>query len=115
MKYRKLDVDGDYVLGNAAVFLVDSPEAVAQAVITRLRLGRGEWFLDKTVGLARDQVLGKNAQDVADSAIRQCILGTAGVVEIAEYASARDSETRELEVSARLTTIYGSTPFKARL
>lgn len=115
MRYRKEDADGDYVLGGAAAFLVDSPEAVAQAVVTRLRLIRGEWFLDTTAGMPWDQVLGKNTQGTADTAIRQCILGTQGVVEITEYSSSFDEDTRALTVVATITTIYGITTVQVSL
>ena len=51
MRYRKLDAAGDFVFGHgAADYHRDSPEAVAQAVLTRLKLHRGEWFLDRSEG-----------------------------------------------------------------
>ncbi|WAL80948.1 hypothetical protein OYT13_13790 [Pandoraea sp. XJJ-1] len=115
MRYRKEDADGDYVLGGTAAFLVDSPEAVAQAVGTRLQLIQGEWFLDTTAGMPWEQVLGKNTQGTADSAIRQCILGTQGVVEITEYSSSLDEDTRALAVVATITTIYGTTTVQVTL
>lgn len=115
MRYRHLDADGDYVLGGATAFLVNSPETVGQAVATRLRLTRGEWFLDTTVGLPRDQVVGKNTQATADSAIRNCILGTQGVTEITAYESSLDANSRALSVTATLTTIYGTTTIQETL
>ncbi|MDM8357467.1 hypothetical protein [Pandoraea communis] len=115
MRYRKEDADGDYVLGGAAAFLVNSPETVAQAVATRLRLIRGEWFLDTTAGMPWDQVLGKNTQATADSAIRECILGTQGVVEITAYESSLDPDTRAMTVTATITTIYGETTIQETL
>jgi len=115
MRYRKEDADGDYVLGGATAFLVDSPEAVAQAVATRLRLIRGEWFLDTTAGMPWDSVVGKNTQGTADSAIRTCILGTQGVAEITEYASSLDLDTRAMTVTATITTIYGTTTIQEML
>lgn len=115
MRYRKEDADGDYVLGGTAAFLVDSPEVVAQAVGTRLRLIQGEWFLDTTAGMPWGQVLGKNTKGTADSAIRQCILGTQGVVEITEYSSSLDEDARALTVVATITTIYGTTTVQVTL
>lgn len=115
MRYRKLDADGDYVLGAATAFLVNTPHTVAQAVATRLRLFRGEWFLDTTEGMPWDDVLGKNTQGTADSAIRQCILGTQGVAEITDYASTIDANTRAMTVSATITTIYGTTTIQETL
>ncbi|ALK30466.1 hypothetical protein [Burkholderia plantarii] len=111
MLYRKLDADGDYTFGGGMNdFLEDTPEAVAQAVLTRLRLLRGEWFLDTTAGMPwAGAVLGKNTQGTADAAVRACILDTLGVTEIAAYASEIDAATRTLRVTARIGTIYGTT------
>ncbi|MCA8120426.1 hypothetical protein LGN07_17025 [Burkholderia cepacia] len=117
MRYRKLDADDDYVFGGSANdFLVNTPEAVGQAVLTRLRLHRGEWFLDTTVGMPWEtDVIGKYTTGTADAAIRACILGTTGVVEITAYASSRDSDTRALNVTATITTLYGTTTIETTL
>ncbi len=117
MRYRKLDADGDYVFGGQqADFYRDSPEAVAQAVLTRLRLLRGEWFLDTTEGMPwLTEVLGKYTTSTADAAIRQRILTTPGVTELTAYSSTYDAETRTLSVSATINTIYGTTTVQATL
>lgn len=109
MRYRQLDANGDYVIGGTGVFLVNSPEAVAQAVSTRLRLWLGEWFINTTDGTPwLTEILGKR-QDGRnpDAAIKQRILGTQGVKEITAYSSSYDGATRSLSVSATLNTIYG--------
>lgn len=117
MRYRKLDADDDYVFGGSSNnFLVNTPDAVAQAVLTRLRLLRGEWFLDTTAGMPwATAVFGKNTQGTADAAIRACILGTTGVTEITAYSSSIDSTTRKLTVTATINTLYGSTTIQATL
>ncbi|WP_334037473.1 hypothetical protein [Burkholderia gladioli] len=117
MRYRKQDANGDYVFGGSANdFLVNSPDAVAQAVLTRLRLLQGEWFLDTTVGMPwATQVLGKNTQGTADAAIRTCILGTSGVTEITAYSSSIDSSTRKLSVTVTINTLYGATTIQTTL
>lgn len=111
MKYRKLDSNGDYTLGTPADFHVNTPEAVAQVVKTRLALWVGEWFLNVTDGMPwNEQVLGKRLRGKSyDAAIRQRILGTDGVSEIADYSSSIDPDTRALSVSATITTAYGTT------
>jgi len=110
MRYRKLDASGDYTLGGATAFLVDSPEAVAQAVSTRLSLWQGEWFIDTSDGTPwMQEILGKIQQGRnPDAAIKQRILGTQGVVEITDYTSTFDGTTRKLSVTATLNTIYGA-------
>ncbi|WP_175992604.1 hypothetical protein [Burkholderia vietnamiensis] len=117
MRYRKEDANGDYVFGGGDNdFLVNTPETVAQAVLTRLRLLRGEWFLDTTAGMPWfPDVIGKYTTGTADAAIRECILGTTGVTEITSYSSSRDPETRTLNVAVTINTIYGSTTVQAAL
>ena len=111
MKYRKLDSNGDYTLGTPADFHINTPEAVAQAVKTRLALWAGEWFLNVTEGMPwNEQVLGKRLSGKNyDTTIRQRILGTDGVSEISDYSSSIDPDTRALSVSATITTAYGTT------
>ncbi len=110
MRYRKLDANGDYVLGGTGAFLVNSPEAVAQAVSTRLNLWLGEWFINTADGTPwLTEVLGKmqNGRN-PDAAIKQRILGTQGVKEITAYSSIYDGNARKISVTATLSTIYGS-------
>jgi hypothetical protein len=112
MRYRKLDSNFDYVLGQGPQeFLVNSPACVAQAVRTALLLHQGEWFLDVTAGMPWEtQVLGYGTQSLYDRAIKNCILGVQGVQAILEYDSSLDSATRGLTVNVVLSTNYGQTP-----
>ena len=109
MKYRRLDEGGDMVIGHGnADYLQDSPECVSQAVVTRLRLLRGEWFLDLTEGTPyAPAVLGKHTKTTYDFALRQRVLETEGVTNIEEYESLFDGETRRLTVNIRINTVYG--------
>lgn len=109
MKYRRLDESGDMVIGHGnADYLNDTPECVAQAVVTRLRLLTGEWFLDLTEGTPyAPAVLGKHTRQSYDFVIRERILDTEGVTAIVEYESLFDGETRLLTVNTRIDTVYG--------
>jgi len=109
MRYRKLDAAGDYTLGSGQDWLVNSPEAVAQAVRTRLALNLGEWFVDTTDGMPWDtEVLGKRTALTRDAVIKDRILGTPGVTAITEYSSNFDGNTRRFSVTATITTAYGT-------
>ncbi|MBS9436902.1 hypothetical protein EAE91_06850 [Photorhabdus noenieputensis] len=109
MRYRR-EIDNDYVFGRGeAGFLINSPEAVAQAVKTRLMLRSGEWFLDDREGTDYDRVLGKGTSGFYDLIIRQRILQTPGVEHITQYRSARNPETRKITITATIDTIYGQT------
>lgn len=111
MRYRKQDENGDYSFGNGqSNFFKDSPEAVAQAVKTRLLLWRGEWFLNVEEGTAYLQgVIGKHDDITRDSVLRSRILGTEGVTKIVSYDSTIDRENRKLNLSVTIDTIYGET------
>ena len=111
MKYRKQDSSGDMVFGNGLLdFYIDSPEAVGQAVETRLKLWTGEWFIDITEGTEyQTNVLGTGKSESAGPVIRQRILETDGVVEILSFDLNINAGTRALKVTARIKTIYGQT------
>ena len=117
MRYRALDSNGDYSFGiGPNEFLVNSPEAVAQAVQTRLLLWEGEWFLDQSVGTPYlTRILGKGTQQFYDQAIQERILGNTGVQDISTYTSNLDAVARKLTVSCTIDTIYGSTAFTQEL
>jgi len=109
MRYRRLDNNGDMVFGHGdTAYLKDSPECVAQAVVTRLGLLRGEWFLDLTEGTPYvPAVMGKHTGESYDFVIQQRVLETEGVTGIEEYESISDGETRKLTVNIRINTVYG--------
>lgn len=111
MRYRREDAGGDYTFGQGDnTFLINSPDAVAQAVKTRFVLWYGEWFLDTTEGTPWIQsVLGKQSPDVYTLAIRQRILATQGVNSITAFDSSVNSSTRRVTFTATIDTIYGTT------
>ncbi|MBI6548575.1 hypothetical protein [Xenorhabdus lircayensis] len=108
MRYRREDND-DYSFGQGDnTFLIDSPEAVAQAVKTRLDLWRGDWFLDTAEGTPyREAVLEKHYSSAM--ALRERILDTKGVTEIVSLDAQRNPDTRKMTLTATLNTRYGKT------
>lgn len=117
MKYRKLDENGDYVLGRGnGEFLVNSPETVVQAVTTRLKLIAGEWFLNVSEGVPYlTDILGYGNMLKYDFAIQETIKNTKGVSNIDQYASYYNSQTRKVTITASISTIYGATTIGATL
>lgn len=111
MRYRTLTESGDYSFGEGGQnFLVNSPAAVGQAVLTRLGLIAGEWFLDQTAGTPYDtDILGAGTENTRDLAYQTVILDTQGVNAIVEYASYLNPTTRAFIVAATIDTIYGIT------
>lgn len=111
MRYRKLSPTGDYVFGNSQLdFYKDTPEAVGQSVETRLTLWLGEFFLNIDDGTPYLQgILGKYSQATADLTIQDRVLATEGVINIENYVSTLNADTRMMTVSFDLNTIYGPT------
>ena len=109
MIYRKLDADGDYVLGRGPATVISAVEAVAQAIKTRLFLWQGEWWEDRQEGLPMMQrILGyRNTQQAADILIRERILGTTDVVNLVSFSSSFDEKTRAYSYQAAVVTSYG--------
>lgn len=112
MRYRRLTPSGDYSFGSGqGDFYANVPEAPAQAVLTRLRLNLGDWFLDRTDGTPwQTKVLGTNTAATRDAVIKSRILDTPGVNSILSYSSSFNGNTRTFNVYVRLDTIYGVIP-----
>lgn len=110
MRVRAVDQNGDMQFGaNQGNFLSNSPDAVAQVVKSRLSLWLGQWFLDTSQGMPwATKVLGKYTGDTRDAAIQSQILGTPGVLQILNYSSALNRDTRLFSWAATIDTIYGS-------
>ncbi|HWI02401.1 MAG TPA: hypothetical protein VNT52_00985 [Acidimicrobiales bacterium] len=104
-----MDANGDRVFGRGQKdFYRDTPEAVAQAVVTRLRLWLGEWFLDTEEGTPWQAAgLGAGRLVTVDPMIRERILETEGVVSIDAYSSSYDASARKVTIAATISTRYG--------
>lgn len=102
---RDFDANGDYVLNR----FITQTEATVQAVETRLRLFKGEWFLNLDDGVPWFQrVLIKPARlREVESIIRRTILQTEGVERLIKFDFIFDGETRKLSVEFEARTIYG--------
>ena len=109
MRVRAQDVNGDYTFGlGSGNYLVNSVQAVAQLVYTRLLLFKAEWFVDTSDGTPWiGQVVGYRTQLTRDIAIKTRILNTPGVVSILNYSSSVTN--RGLAVTASIITAYGQT------
>ena len=117
MKYRQLDSNGDYTFGlGGGNFYQDVPAAVGQAVLTRLKLFEGEWFLDTTYGTPyNSQILGAGTVATYDAALQEVILNTRGVLSIASYSSGVDPRTRAAAVNCTINTQYGQAQIATNL
>ncbi len=111
MRYRRQDENGDYTFGSGLNdFHIDSAEAVAQAIDTKLKLWMGEWFADVSDGTGWSQaILGKQSNNLYELTLRQRVLETRGVISVQDFQSSLDPNTRKLTVNMVVNTIYGQT------
>lgn len=111
MRYRRENQQGDYSFGSGDnAWLVNSPDAVAQAIKTRFALWYGQWFLDTRAGTPWiESVLGKQRPDTYNLAIRQRILDTPGVNSILAFDTEVNSTSRRITFTATVDTLYGTT------
>lgn len=108
MRVRKLDDLGDMVFGRQNEYYEDEANGVAQDVMTRLKLWKGQWFLDTEEGTPWIQeILGKHRG--ADAVIKKRIVETEGVKSLDDFEAILNPDTRVLTIAATITTIYGDT------
>jgi len=112
MRYRKLGANNEPYMGRGKQDYISDAEAVGQAVITRLKLFRGEWWDDETIGIPLWQtmlgIVGTKKASI-DRILQDTILATQGVRRIIEMDSRFNSETRGYDFYCAIDTIYGIT------
>ncbi|PAV01791.1 hypothetical protein CBG25_14670 [Arsenophonus sp. ENCA] len=113
MRYRRETSKGDYSFGQGDnTFLTNTPDAVALAIITRLSLWQGQWFLNSEEGTPWLQsVLGKPHLNAYGMTIKERILDTQSVTTLSDFTVRQSPTTRKLTISAKVQTQYGETSF----
>lgn len=93
-----LDKGSYVVIGDTAATF---PEAVAQAIRSRLQFFKNEWFLDKQEGTPWYQAILVKSPDLRaiKSLFRKIIQDTPGVAEVGVLDVSLDRSTRELDVT----------------
>ncbi|GKX56355.1 hypothetical protein SOASR030_24670 [Leminorella grimontii] len=110
----KLDASGDLDLRRNDLTWVDGAERVHQQLQIKLKLWRGEWFLNTAFGTPYlQQILGKQITlNGALAALKNSILEVDGVREIAQFNYDFDRQTRLLTVQFAVKTPYGLVSYK---
>lgn len=95
--------DGDIALTDGRLTLLAGPFEKAQKILNRLRLFRGEWFLDTRIGVPYfTVVLIKNPDlDIVKRLFRRVVLSVPGVVDLLEIQVAWDTKARKMAYSFR--------------
>ncbi len=112
VSYLALDSSYDPVFDTGAA--LTGTEAVAQNILTRLKLFQGEWWEDLNLGLPMFQsILGQLASPkgllAMQLAVQQVILGTPYVTGITSMDVEFDNDTAQLRIAAAVQTVFGTT------
>lgn len=108
MIYRKLDDNGDYVFGANSNGFYKDIYAVQQAISTRLKLLKYEWWENLTDGLPLWQdILANHNIDKAKQLIKERIEKTNKVKCVTIFNATWDSEQRRLDIYVLVDTEYG--------
>lgn len=111
MRYRRLDVNGDYTFGQNRLAFLLKTDAVAQAIYTRLKLLLTEWWEDPEDGLPLFQaILGARTNrgtQAIDLILQKRIRNTTDVTDLYDFTSTFDNETRKYTFQCRVDTVYG--------
>lgn len=116
MLYRRQDKNGDYILGQGTSQFLTGVDAVAQAILTWIKLLYGEWWENVNEGTPLWQsILGQPGSEdnlnSIDNIIKDRILsvrqdGISLVSSIDSYERTYNTNTRSYNFTAIVTTIY---------
>jgi hypothetical protein len=100
-------VSGDLVIRDGDLALVHGAQAVAQDWALRIGMFRGEWALDRRVGIDYQGAIFDAPRAMAQHVFEKVTRETAGVASVERLEFAFDPQTRVLTVSAAVTTTNG--------
>jgi len=90
-----LDDSGDLIISDGQIPLLGTTqEFVKQRIQISLNTITGEWFRDINFGFPRELLFTVGSEGRVDSAIREIIIDTPGIVEILEFSSTVNKQTR---------------------
>lgn len=110
IRYRKLDENGDMTFGGNSKDFLKGLDATIQAIKTRLRLLKGEWWENADTGFPLFQdVLGKRDELKVKNRIVERIQQTEGVLSVSNVNA--EFLNRKLSFTCMVSTIYGDATF----
>ena len=108
MKIRRLDSNGDWDFGHSvSSYYIDNAQSVGLNIITRLREWYRDCFFALDKGIDYPTRLGSfNQKENLDNDIQYIILNSQDVIDITEFDSTFDRNTRHYTFSAKVLHIY---------
>lgn len=106
-----LNSSGDLDITNGELTIVRGDDAILQHLKIRFQFFRGEWKLDKRLGIPYYQDILVKSPDllIVRNLFRQTILTTPGIASITKFRMELDSTTRTLSVAFTAAKDEGGT------
>lgn len=100
-----LDSEGDLLIDDYDLVLIDELDQTIQNATIRLRFFLGEWYLDTSAGVSyyEDFFIKAPNQIRIENVIKQEILDTDGILEITEFSSEFGASSRSFSVQFSAT------------
>lgn len=99
---------GDLAVFAGRLLLLSGADAVAQRLRGRLGLWRGEWVLDRSVGVPYlGRVLGNVSEAAAAAILRETVTSCPGVGSLEAFAFVVDAASRTATLTLRVLTTDG--------
>ena len=111
MSDLKINDENELIISNGDLVLTtEDNDAIPQHLRQRLRVLKGEWFLDRTIGLPYfDLIMEKNPSSKLVAAVfKKTILDTPGVLKLNSFDLSFDRINRKVSVSFEATISNGT-------
>ena len=108
MKIRRLDSEGDWDYGHSiSSYYIDNAQAVGLNIVTRLREWYRDCFFAMQNGIDYPTRLGSfNQKENLDNDVQSIILNSQDVVDITEFDSTFNRDSRHYKCTAKVLHIY---------
>lgn len=113
MKIRNIDNDNyDFCYGHSeSDYLVDNGQAVGLNIVTRLREWYKDCFFNLGAGIDYPTRLGSfNQKEMLDEDFKRVIRNSEGVIDISDFNSNLDRNTRVYSFQVQVSHIYSNEP-----
>lgn len=107
MKVAGISSAGDWIFGQGLASYKTKSDAIAQNVVTRLRLFKDDWYLDVDSGIPWIELLGtRGNSDRIQREIERTVLQTDGVKSISRLEITEVAESRGISVILEYNDVF---------
>ena len=107
MEVAGITSEGDFTFGRSLASYKTKSDAIAQNVVTRLRLFTDDWYLDVDSGIPWIELLGtRGNSDRIRREVEKSVLQTDGVKSISKLEITEDSESRGISIALDYNDVF---------